>query len=347
MSVTRVFRLPGRPEREQARNDATAVVDNPLLRPDVTDDLGAFDARDLFMRHWKIIKKALKTHTKQGVLMFAFDSGKNALGQAWLAATLDRTRAAIFGRHSMCNLAVPEHYERISLRHLAILVRAKSHDEVRVRVIDLHTQTGFYDESGRVLQAATAEGSIFLRIGGVFLIVLVTGEHPEIPDDPEAAYGWIPERVFIDEREGTAGAPVAKMIMPRERHQPGMTIVRSQMGPLAAAGNLCGEDEVPIAEMVVRSSGGSVRRPVGASILERGLLVGRYARCDIGLAVHDDSRLSRVHLLVVKDGEDIIAVDAASMNGTYVSDRAILLHSLVDGTVLDLGGELEITWHVA
>src|SRR5688572_16149033 len=222
MSVTRIFRRPGRPERDQARNEATSVVDNPLLRAEATDDLGPFDARELFMRHWRIIKKALKTHPKQGVLMFAFDGGKNALGQAWLAATLDRTRVAIVGRHSMCNVAVPEHYERISLRHLAILVRAKSHDEVRVRVIDLHTQTGFYDESGRVLQAVTAEGSIFLRVGSVYLMILTTGDHAEIPDDPEAAYACIPERVFIEEREGTAGAPVAKLLAPRGLNGPGM-----------------------------------------------------------------------------------------------------------------------------
>jgi hypothetical protein len=340
MSVTRVFRR--RPSAARAiANSETAMLTSPLLRPDATGDLG-FDAKQLFVSRYPIIKKALECHRSQGVLIVAFDEGKHALGQAWVAATLDRTRAITIGRHSMCGIRISESNGAVSLRHIVVLVRAISHSEVRIRVLDLHTQIGFSDESGRVLQAATCEGSLFLSVAGVKLMMIVTDDG-EISDDARAQYATIPERVFLEEKQGTVGDPVH---IGRLAHlPPSVSYVCSAPGPIAAAGNLVGQDEQPHGTLIVRASGLATRKPVGASILERGLLIGRYARCDVGVSFDDDSRLSRVHLLLVKDGGDLLAIDTASVNGTLVEGRSIIQHRVEDGTVFDLGGELGLTWH--
>lgn len=337
-----MFRRPPQLGRAFA-NEATAVSINPILAPVAPKKI---DAHHLFVERYPILKRGLEAHPKQGLLVFAFDERPAALGQAWLAATLDRTRVAVVGRHSMCHLPLPAEHGAIALRHAVILVRAISHSEVRVRVIDLHTETGFSDESGRVLQAVSAEGSLFLRIGGVTLVMLVTGDG-QVLDDAEAAYRCIPERVLLEERPGTAGAPVRREVVRARSDEEGsrVTYVHSRVGPVAAAAKLASTDDPAIASLVVRASGGSVRTPVGGSTLDRGFLVGRYARCELGVGVDDGhSRLSRVHLVVVRDGEDVLAIDAASTNGTLVEGKEIQTLVLTDRTKLDLGGELELVW---
>lgn len=319
------------------------LVDGPLLCAERSRDLG-FDAKALFARRYPIIKKALECHRAQGLLILAFDDQETALGQAWLAASLDRTRVAILGRHGMCGVAVTERHPAVSLRHLAVLVRAISHSEVRVRILDLHTRIGFSDEAGRVLQAVTCEGSLFLDVGGVKLALLVTDDGP-LADDPAAQYACIPDRVFLEERRGTASDPEPRQAGAPDDGGPSISVVRSMPGPLAAAGPLCGDGDRPVGTLIVRSSAGVVRRSVGAAVLARGLLVGRYARCDVGVTGHQESQLSRVHLLIIRDGDHLLAVDTASINGTHVGGRAILAYRLEDGTTLDLGGELQLVWH--
>ena len=75
-----------------------------LVRSPWMAELG--DAREQFLKRYRVIRKALKHHRQQGVLILAFDEQATAVGQAWLKASLDKTRAVVVGRHSMCGLAV-------------------------------------------------------------------------------------------------------------------------------------------------------------------------------------------------------------------------------------------------
>jgi len=306
-----------------------------------------FNPKALFLRHYDAIHKALSWQQRQGVLVLAVDQ-RRVLGQVWLKATLDRSRAVIVGRHQMCDLALPDRHGDISLRHLAIMVRAVSHDEVRVRLLDLRSLIGFTDEAGRVLQAVSSEGSLFIRVGDITLMLLVTQHREQLPERAEDAYACIPERVFLDEQIGLAGqaAPKRLPIAPRA-FEGSITAVRSQAGPMAFADELCGTSDVNVGALTVRSTSGSTRRRISVNALGRGLLVGRYDRCDIGLLSESASQLSRVHLLVVQDGDDILAIDTASSNGTSVGDREIRVHRLREGDKLDLAEELELVWHLA
>lgn len=344
MSRTRVFHRRMGLHDDGPLNEGTIMSESPLLEETGADEL--LNAKELFIERYSVIKKALNCHRTQGVLVLAFDRKEAAIGQAWLRASLDRPRAVVLGRHSMCGLPLPSEYGAISLRHLALVVQARTHDECRIRVLDLHTRTGFRDESGRVLQALVTEGPMFLQVGPVTLIVLVTDENGLIPDNPEEAYQCIPERVFLDERLGTAGTPRPRGTSGRvHAYNPGMTLIRSRLGALASAAELKRDDEPAAGELVVRATGSSIRRPVGESALARGFLVGRYDRCDVGAVDDEDSRLSRVHLLVIREGDQIIALDTASTNGTFEGDRQVALTSLSEGTVLDLAGEIQLAWH--
>lgn len=344
MSRTRIFHRRLGLHDDEPLNEGTMMSESPLLEGKVADE--PLDAKRVFLERYPVIQKALSCHRSQGVLILAFDDKEAAIGQVWLRASLDRPRAVIVGRHSMCGLPLPAEYSAISLRHLAVVVQARDHTECRIRVLDLHTRTGFRDESGRVLQAIVTEGPMFLKVGPVTLVVLITDDHSPIPEEPEEAYRCIPDRVFLDERLGTAGAPRPRGKSSRVHgYNPGMTLVRSRLGALASAAELKRDDERSMGELVVRATGSSIRRPVGESALARGFLVGRYDRCDVGAVDDEDSRLSRVHLLVVREGDQIIALDTASTNGTFVGERQITLTPLAEGTVLDLAGEIQIAWH--
>jgi hypothetical protein len=346
VSVTRIFRRRAEVLSNPAPNEATAMMESPLLEAESLALDSPIDVRAQFVARYPIIKKSLEHHRQLGVLVLAFDQSTTAIGQAWLKASLDKTRAAIIGRHSMCSLAMPQDYQEISLRHLAMTIRAIDHEQVRIRIFDLNTPTGFRDEEGRVLQAVVTEGPTFLRLGRVLLMVLVTDESGPIPEDADDAYDCIPPRVFIEERPGTSGYKERRPST-AGRIAPGATMIRSQPGLLVAAGELLKSDEMQIGSLMVRSGGGAVRRPVGAGTLSRGILIGRYARCDVGATFDEDSRLSRVHFLITKEGDEIIGIDTASTNGSFRDKKSILLERLDEGQLFDLAGEIEIAWHGA
>ena len=346
IGLSRVFRRGPNPE-DGGVNTRTLAGSDRLLAQEQDRH---FDAEALFHDQYETIKMGLNAHLEQGVLIVAVDRHGRALAQGWLRASLDKTRAAIVGRHTACGIAVPTADRNVSLRHLAVLVRASSHTDAYVRILDLHTSRAFTDESGEVLSAARAEGSLFIGLDGLRLAFLMTGE--PAPESAAHAYAAIPPRVLFEERRGTLGieprrASRSAIAVPDD--QPSelsvdRTLVRSSDGPVAAVADLCSPDEPPAGTLVIRGPRRTVRRSVGARALERGILVGRYDRCAVGL---DTGRLSRVHFLIVRDGDQIVGIDTASTNGSWLGEREVTLTTLEDGTSVDLAQALKLTWHEA
>jgi thiosulfate/3-mercaptopyruvate sulfurtransferase len=65
------------------------------------------------------------------------------------------------------------------------------------------------------------------------------------------------------------------------------------------------------------------------------------------MAPPPEKYMSRMRALGVGDGHQIVAVDTASTNGTYIGDDRVHLVSVDERMRLDLGGVLDLTWHVA
>src|SRR5687767_8673969 len=265
-----------------------------------------FDAKKLFIERYAQIRAAAARHERQGVLIMAFDHAQAPIAEAWIEASLDRSRAAILGRHSVAHVMLPTDHDYLSLRHLAVLVRATSHTAVRIRFLDLHTGTGFADEHGVTLQGAVCDGPMFISIGRIRFAVLVTGEG-ELPGDPEAAYRTIPERILLEERRGAyARRPSGNGEMLHEA-----TRVTSLPGPIGATARLLVDDEAPVGQIAIEGDGMTVTKDVGSSALNRGLLFGRYSRCDVRTGV-DSDKISRVHLVLVRELGELLALDASS-----------------------------------
>jgi pSer/pThr/pTyr-binding forkhead associated (FHA) protein len=76
--------------------------------------------------------------------------------------------------------------------------------------------------------------------------------------------------------------------------------------------------------------------PVGRALANGSLAIGRDPNSDIALP--DDSKTSRLHARLVRDGAGYAIEDAGSTNGTYVNGAKISRQTLVSGDTVLVGG---------
>ena len=305
-----------------------------------------FDARRFFIRHFDPIRRTLERHRELGLAVLVFSDSPEPIVGHWIEARLDSTTSCVLGRHSSCELYVGGAAPELSLRHAVLAVRAMSFQSLRARIFDLRTQFGFADENGRDLRGVTIDGTSFFRFGDLIVLALVTGEDPSSFSSAQDAYDALPPRVFVDALQAAPTDPRFRVLSPRGfgAHEGECTSVRSQLAVLPPDAELLGPDEVPEGRLyLTTSSGRRFVREVGPAALSRGLLFGRYERCDIGRA-GGEQELSRVHLLIVKDRGELIAIDTASSNGSFTGGRQIRQVRMQCGMELDLGGSLSVKW---
>ncbi len=88
-------------------------------------------------------------------------------------------------------------------------------------------------------------------------------------------------------------------------------------------------------QLALRSSKGLQSIPLDEQALERGLLVGRSRRCQLGRKYSDQDGLSRIHALVIRLHNRIYAIDLASKYGLRdVTKPTVKLHTvLIDNQI--------------
>jgi hypothetical protein len=249
--------------------------------------------------------------------------------------------------------------------------------DVRYRLIDLRTSGGFRDEAGRQLEAATVEGPAFVFIGRYALFCFPTGAADAWPEDAKRAIASLPERLYSDERDAepdrwrrgrhahkagkdqwaegssvhddsaleSAGlAPNGASRRRVEDQEPFgdkrssvITRVTSVNGPSRARIDELGSGDELLGTLEVQSRLGNDAVRVGVGGADRGLLLGRYSRCDTaGATSLSLEKISRVHLLVLRIGDDLWAIDTASTNGVASGGTGVRVHRLQAGDELSL-----------
>ena len=294
-----------------------------------------FDPEAVYKHHYARFRAALEAKPFPGFLAAVVDG--ESFQATWVAASETEVRAAIIGRHSRATLTLPKN-EQAALRHLALLVRLSGRRPV-ARLMDLQTNLGFSDPNGSRHEAIAVNGATFVSVGGVVLALVPTGAASSVPPDPDA--GWRALAPVHWHEGRTRARPIASP--PASSPPPGATIVRTMDGPRGCSPELCRAGEIPYGMVTVSASGDETHVLVSGRALDEGFLLGRYDRCEVGGPEADES-LSRVHLLVVREGRHIVAVDTASTNGTYLGDDRVHLQALTERTRLDLGGVVELTW---
>jgi hypothetical protein len=275
---------------------------------------------------------------KDGVLAVAVWRGEELADYVHIVLAGD-PQFALVGRHQRCDLSVSRD-PALSLRHAVIAARVAS-GELRLRFLDLLSGSGLVTEDGHRCEALAADGAMFVRLGDYHLFLLPTGTLSPLAWAATAADTWrmIPERIYRDNRvaarlpgAGRGGRVALPSVATRLLEPPGA--LRPYRPEAGARGT-------PVADIELRTSSGSERYTLHEADLERGMLLGRYDRCQLGVA---DDRMSRIHLLIVRNGEDVWAVDTASTNGTTVAGRSVRSVRLDERTRLVLGREVSLRW---
>ena len=355
MSDRSVHLAPG-VERGGWDNERTVCVSLPGLRVKSgrTGELFLADTPDmpfeeLFVNHYDDLRTAFARHAHEpGVFIAAIVPGFGLRGHLWLAAG-EETRSAILGRHEHADLFLPDD-PSLALRHLAVLVR-REETELRVRVLDLRTGSGFFDEAGRQLQAVSADGPLLLRASAHRFFLLPTGPGRELAADAREAWRALPQRRFEDGRVGDAArAPdVPGERPPRWRVADEVTVVTAEPSLFEPPAflELTEPGEEALGHLVVHVGGRQARVALGAAKARRGVIVGRYSRCD-GVCPGSwlPESVSRVHAIVLLERDRLYIVDAGSTNGTTLRGARIDCAAIPARETVRLA-DAELVWEPA
>ena len=260
-------------------------------------------------------------------------------GPAWGSRSLPAhpDAFAIAGRHTCCEVLLPDD-PGVSLRHLLVRSVALPTGGTAIRILDLHSEQGFGLVDGTRQTSVVAQGPVAISVGAYALVALPA--HDALPAAlpvadvaPCSAEG--PYRT-----NGRIGYESRITLMPR--------LVTLGEAPPPRLGRLVrgGGYVVTLAR-----EGRTAATRLSDDDLLGGVVIGRSEKC------HSESLrritaggTSRLHCLVLRDGDGIHAYDLASTQGTWFRGSPMRRVLLGHRTELRLGqGEsvVKMTWEVS
>jgi FHA domain len=297
--------------------------------------LPALSAREAFIAAYSHLRDVASATRGPAVLVAAVDSHGRERG----SALIKPDHSLIVGRHTECGLRLPEEF--IALRHLVAHARLEDPRAApTIHLWDLHTGQPFLTEDGQPSVAVTSQGLLYAAVGQYALLFVPTRERAGLPwpAHAEAAWSMFPPRQFTEPHTHVARAlPFRRW---REDGQALKTPV-SREDRLLRLGE-GGRSENPWGLVRLVHGEQAVQFPMSREHLEQGVLMGRYERC--GIAVESLTTLSRVHLMLIRLGEEVLAIDTASTNGTWRARRRVGTVTLGNLDALELGKNLQVQW---
>lgn len=261
--------------------------------------------RETYLHLHRCIRSACVEETRPGLFVFALHREAIA-GRLWLAAT-EAPRAGTLGRHEATDLPlVPD--AALSLRHVLFVVRQVA-GVVRYSAIDLQTPAGLHTRLG-AQHLTEAERPSALRTAALTFVCVPTGKTPTLPPDPNEA-----QRLLDEPAQARRPSFIDQFL--RRRDSEGTLTLR------------LGASVLPLR--------------VDASMLARGLLIGRETRCDV---IIPDAFVSRVHSVVLSiDGLPHL-VDAGSSNGTWRHPGTRVKCAKLEGGDVFFFGHAQLGWQL-
>src|SRR3954462_6039263 len=274
----------------------------------------------VFRKHFQALKAAHDAQPGDGVLVAAVDG--NGLFDAHAHLRLPQSGIAhlIVGRHERCDFVLSRDSD-VSLRHVLIRATRTAKGSVHLRAIDLRSRLGLLSEEGKRCEAVASKGPLFLQGASYTLFLIPTGPST---------------RPWSDDADATFGSffPRNQEILPPP--QP----LKSRAAPAARAVKLA---TITISSSSPETGDFTSTHAVWSDQLERGILVGRGARCSPG--GFDEANPSRVHLVLLSVDDEVWAIDTASTNGTREQDGPCFRQPLLSGDKeLVLADSLFLRW---
>lgn len=358
-------------------NEKTVIIHRP--------DAGKYGAlpvpermKAAFLDAFRAIRQSYEDAPRSSYVLFVVGEHGQTIYREFLPLQGERFVDRIAGRHLQCTVRLPGP-PSVSLRHLLLrfhLQPGRGQDPV-FKVLDLATPSGFITVDGQQTfgMSGIGHGAFYLDGNHFFLLFRDRMQFPQNPLEAWKAILPVDAPELIPDALRVQNAPFSeKQIKPRlaplqndsvqknEDSSRGKTFFGKSSiwiigGPqyLPAAAGLGEEPSHPQGGggggrrlmLLVQSADRTidVRIAVQAEQLRRGILVGRYDRCNLGPAhfqfAHD---ISRVHLLLIEDEGHFFAIDTDSTGGTRVDGEPISTLELDGITRLQLAGSLSITW---
>lgn len=333
--------------RGEGRNVATIM--RPAQRPPTGVQVVGASARDLFLAGYAKLAYHARGVEEPGIAILAMDERTcRPAGMVKLLARVGRPVAAIVGRHDRCDLFL-QGSERLALRQLAIVldpVQSWKRGEAKAsyRVMDLRTHDAMLDEEGRMLRGLRAEGPAVLRCAGYTLFITVLGDPSDYPELASDAWQMLPERVYFDELACAPGGSLPALRLPKSQLRQSV-IIRTH-GPRDTHTGIArtGATDDVAGTLEIVGPHRSATFQIGTEALRDGILIGRYDRCDAASAI-DDPSMSRVHALLVQEGDRLLVVDTSSCNGTrIVGGENARVNVIEPGCEIGLGKHTIARW---
>jgi len=292
-----------------------------------------------FIGSYDKIRSTCLAADRPGVALFAIDD-EGIASRVVVFAKADTIQTAIAGRHSEADLVLSDD-ERISLRHLAIVIHPDPGPVTRYHILDLRTPIGMTDERHEAVGHLASTGPMLLTVGRYAVVVVPVGRVRQWPSDPLAAWQSLPPRTYEPE------AVASRRVTPEGyRRDPNVTAVQVLGPPQFAQRTESGEASTAVGRLAVSSKRGDAEFVIGAEALRAGVLLGRYQRCDnADLPVLADHRVSRVHMLLLSIGDTLYGIDTASTNGVWHERERFRHRPLAYGDTVEFGSKLAfVSW---
>ncbi len=213
----------------------------------------------------------------------------------------------VIGRHGECDVVLRAD-ATVSLRHLLARAIRLADGSLALRLLDLGTPRPFVLHDGTMHRALVATGPFAVGLGKYVI-------------------GGIP----VDaERYQTQGGPYrapalihAAHRIPRAALNTPVGTRRSRITLMPASRFVTQVPEWPedgYVRLTLSRTGNVSSIVIDEATLESGVLIGRAIRClDRGFRAVLSTSISRVHLMLLRDGAEDVAIDLCSTQGTYAS----------------------------
>ncbi len=348
------------PPPEIMRNTETVCISVVRMneREELSPPVPVLSPRHVFFRSFKTIQTELENAPPSGVLLFCAHSRTLSTVSLFSELSPDQPVDIILGRHDQCQLQLPED-STVSLRHL--LIRLVRRDGLPTcRVLDLSTPLGFRLQDDQRVEGISAVGHCLFSVGAYHVFVIVKEQDP-LPGYPDDAWNSLQPaeapRLLATPFQGGDDPINNKQIRPRLRLEAAEPLRTDTFAGGSAVWRIRGpqvmsrSEDDPVSTLVyllVQSPDPplDLRIAIKASQLQRGFLIGRYKRCEIGNGneLKFSGAVSRVHLLIMEDEGEYWAIDTASTSGSTVNDEPIGSVRLEGVTRILLAQEAAITW---
>ncbi len=327
---------------ELVHNPGTSVIAIPPL-----SDAKSFE--QVFVRHYAELRALSERSGAPGYIVAAAQPGDEAV-RTYVMVREPKDMlggACVLGRHTRCTVQLPDD-GHVSLRH--VLLRLSPHGERPfLRLLDLNTGQAFMLVGKGLCNSATTDGPAILGIGAYAVLLLPTILAGGVwPEDAAAAWHALWPR---EQPPAPSVLPAPSLVQLRSAKTESSWECRSHIEearppvtprPLAHDGKVPDDTYATLHFTDSEDASQEAWFALTCTDLENGVLLGRGRRCALGCT--GDTNVSRVHVVLIKDGERVFVIDAASTNGILVDGRVTVLCPLAYQSVLALSPRCLVRW---